>query len=311
MTYVYYPPTPIVVPLTGDAGFKLRKTAQNLAIETGRLRGPQSGSEAERSYGFLAQMVIRNALGMPPINPAKDEGFDLSLPSGVKVDIKCRGGTLPFKEEYEGSGGFKREAKHNFFANQVYSDKLETDIYILTHLETPKAPRGSKTALPGTLRQKKWKLYVCGWVSKKRVKREGVYLPRGSITEQGNQWFAYRSEEIEFYNRHLNGFKDLKDIITIDKKDVKRDIETPLHLHLTSVDAVRIAIDLVGFRIMNKKLVGFIKQNLGINGNVPTILNPNQYYHLLRWLKSKGKVNDKEIKKLAAIMKEVEYKGKG
>jgi hypothetical protein len=309
MGYVYHPPTPIVIPLSGEDGFELRKQAQELAIETGRLKGAQSGSEAERSYGFLAQMVIRNALGMPPLDPEKDEGYDLILPSGVKVDVKCRGGTLPFEELYEGSGGFKREAKHNFFANQVYNDKLKTDIYILTHLETPKAPRGSKTSLPGTPAQRKWKLYVCGWVSRERVKREGVYLPRGSMTEQGRTWFGYRSEEIEFYNRHLEGFNSLKDIETITPEDVKKDEERLFSLHLTSVDAVRIATDLAGFGVINKETVEFVKHTLGINGNVPTILSPNQYYHLLRWLKSKGKVNDRDIDMIIGIMKEIEYKG--
>jgi len=309
MGYVYYPPTPIVISLVGEEGFKLRQQAQELALKTGRLKGAQSGSEAERSYGFLAQMVIRKALGLPPIDPEKDEGSDLTLPSGVKVDVKCRGGTLPFEEKYEGSGGFMREAKHNFFASQVYNDKLNANAYILTHLETPRAPKGSKTPLPGTPSQRKWKLYVCGWVSRERVKNEGVYLPRGSITEQGKGWFSYRSDEIEFYNRHLQGFKDLKDISTITPEDVKRDEERSLSLHLTSVDAVRIANNLVGLGVINKETAEFVKQDLGINGNVPPILSPNQYYHLLRWLKSKGKVNDNNIEKLMAIMKEIEYKG--
>lgn len=307
--YTYHRPTPILIDLYGPEGFELRQKAFDLATSTGRLPGVQSGSLAERSYGFLAQMAIRKHLGMPIEPEGEDEGYDLVLPSGVKADIKCRGGTLPFEEEYAGSGGFKREAKHNFFAGQVFSTKLKTDIYILTHLETPKAPRGSKTSLPGTLKQRKWKLYVCGWVSNERVKKEGVYLPRGSITEQGRQWFGYRSEEIEFYNRHLNGFATLNDILTIDKTNVKADAEKPMNLHLTSVDAVRIAVDLAGFGVINKDTVAYVKKELGIDGNVPPILNANQYYHLLRWLKSKGKVTDADIEKIVGIMKEIEFTG--
>ena len=126
-------------------------------------------------------MVIRNKLGMPEINPEDHPlGYDLLLPSGVKVDVKCRGGALPFKEEYESSDGIAREAKHNFFARQMHDERLDADIYVMTHLETP-----SKRELPGTTRQRKWILYICGWVSKERVANEGVYLPRGSLTEQG------------------------------------------------------------------------------------------------------------------------------
>ena len=44
---------------------------------------------------------------------------------------------LPFKEEYESSDGIAREAKHNFFARQMHDERLDTDIYVMTHLETP------------------------------------------------------------------------------------------------------------------------------------------------------------------------------
>jgi len=73
-------------------------------------------------------MVIRNKLGMPEINPEDHPlGYDLLLPSGVKVDVKCRGGALPFKEEYESSDGIAREAKHNFFVRQMYDGKKHQD----------------------------------------------------------------------------------------------------------------------------------------------------------------------------------------
>jgi len=96
-------------------------------------------------------MVIRNKLGMPEINPEDHPlGYDLLLPSGIKVDVKCRSGELAFKEEYESNDGIAREAKHNFFARQMYDERLDADIYVMTHLETP-----SKRELPGTTRQRK------------------------------------------------------------------------------------------------------------------------------------------------------------
>jgi len=305
--YQHHPPKPILIDLSSKEGFELRKRASEFVKEI-RVRNVEAGSEEEQTYGVLAEMVIRGELGFPEPDPKKREfGWDIKLPSEVKVDVKCRGGTLPFQELYDGSGDIKREAKHNFFARQIWDERLDTDIYIMTHLETPKPPRGQKTALPGTERQRKWKLYLCGWVSKERVKKEGVYLPRGAITEQGNRWFPYRGYEIEFYNQHLNGFSQIKDIMTIEKNDVLEDGKKVMNLHLTSVDAIRIAIDLIGYGILKDDVLEFLKEKLNIDKKVPPILHPNQYHHLLKWLKNEEKAKDEDIKKLSEIMQEVAY----
>jgi len=305
--YKYTLPKPILFPLSGQEGFELRKKAVEF-VEKVKVRGAEAGNEQEQTYGILAQMVIRKMLGLP-LEPEEEQskGFDILLSSGIKVDIKCRGGTKPFQEKYLGSGNLEREAKHNFFARQLWDDKLDTDIYVMVHLESPKAPRGKKTALPGTLRQRKWKLYICGWVSKERVKKEGVYLPRGAITERGNEWFAYRGYEVEFYHQHLNGFNSMKDLLLIDKKDVEEDGKKAMNLHLTSVDAIRIAIDLVGQGIIDKEIIEFLREKLGIKTKIPTIMHSNQYHHLLKWLKSHKRVKDKDIEKLSKIMQEVAY----
>lgn len=305
--YKYSLPKPIIIPLYGAEGFELRQKAVEFVNKV-RVMGAEAGNEQEQTYGILAQMGIRKLLGLP-LEPDEDQskGFDILLSSGVKVDIKCRGGTKPFQEKYMGSGDIEREAKHNFFARQVWNDKLDTDIYVMVHLECPKAPRGKKTALPGTLRQRKWKLYVCGWVSKERVKKEGVYLPRGAITERGNEWFAYRGHEIEFYHRHLNGFSDMKELLSIDKKDVEEDGRKAINLHLTSIDAIRIAIDMAGQGIIDREIIQFLKDKLEVNKKIPTIMHSNQYHHLLKWLKLHGKIKDKEIEKLSKIMQEMAY----
>jgi hypothetical protein len=307
MAYKYSSPKPIIIDLSGREGFEIRKKAAEF-VENLKVRGKEAGNEQEQTYGILAEMIIRKELGLPEPDPEKKElGWDINLPSEVKADVKCRGGTLPFQELYDGSGDIKREAKHNFFARQIWDERLNADIYIMTHLETPKPSRGQKTALPGTERQRKWKLYVCGWVSKERVKKEGVYLPVGSITEQGKKWFAYRGYEIEFYNQHLNGFSQIKDILVIDKKDVLEDQNKGMNLHMTSVDAIRIAIDLIGYGILDKDVLEFLKEKFKIDKEVPPILHPNQYHHLLKWLKVEGKVNDKDLEKLSEIMQEVAY----
>lgn len=303
--YKYCRPKPIVIKLTDELGFKLRQKAAEYIAENKNVTGAERGSSEEQGFGALAEILIRNKLGMPDINPGDHPvGYDFLLPSGVKVDVKCRGGALPFKEEYESSDGVAREAKHNFFARQIHDESLDADVYVMTHLETP-----AKRELPGTTRQRKWTLYVCGWVSKERVVNEGVYLPRGSLTEQGRTWFTYRGQEIEFYNRNLNGLEKIEDLLNIEKEDVERDKKQKGNLNLTSADAVRIAYDLIGRGILSEKHLSFIQRETKLGKIVKPVLHANQYFHLLKWLKEKGVVSADEIKKVRKILEEEPFSG--
>lgn len=305
--YKYRHPKPIVIKLTDKLGFTLRQKAADYVAENLNRTGAERGNVEEQSFGALAEIVVRNKLGMPEINPENHPvGYDLLLPSGVKVDVKCRGGTLPFREEYLSSDGIPREAKHNFFARQVYDEGLETDIYLMTHLENPGR---KKNTLPGTTRQRKWILYVCGWVSKPRVIREGVYLPRGSLTEQGRTWFAYRGQEIEFYNRNLNGLEEVENLLSIESPDVEKDKTRKGDLNLTSVDAVRIAYDLIGRGVLSDRHLAFVQKETGLSQVIKPILHPNQYFHLLKWLKEKGALTDVELEKASKILQEEPYSG--
>lgn len=303
--YKYFHPRPIVIKLTDQWGFDLRQKAAKHIEENQNRTGAERGSKEEQGFGLLAEMVVKNKLGMPEFNNEEHPiSYDLLLPSGIKVDVKCRGGALPFQEEYMSSDNIPREAKHNFFARQIFDSKLDADIYLMTHLETPK-----KRDLPGTKRQKKWIIYICGWVSKERVSREGVYLPRGSLTEQGKTWFTYRGQEIEFYNRNLNGLEKIEDLFDIEKNDVEIDKTKKGDLNLTSVDAIRIAYDLIGRGVLEQKHLDFIREKVGLSQIVKPILNPNQYYHLLDWLKENNQIADAEIEKLHSILPEQPYDG--
>lgn len=303
--YKYYHPKPIIIKLTDELGFQLRQKAAEYMVANENVTGAERGTYEQQGFGMLAEIVIRNKLGMPEINPEDHPlGYDILLPSGVKLDVKCRGGALPFKEEYESDDGIAREAKHNFFARQIYDEKLDAEIYLMTHLETP-----SKRELPGTTRQRKWILYTCGWVSKERVVREGVYLPRGSLSERGRGWFPYRGQEIEFYNRNLNGLERIEDLTTIEASDVEKDKSHEGDLNLTSVDVIRIAYDLIGRGVLSEKHLTFIQKEIGLNKIVKPILHSNQYFHLLGWLKEKGALNDNEIKNAHKILQEEPYSG--
>jgi hypothetical protein len=130
--YTYSHPKPIVVQLTGMPGFELRQKAADYVKENLNRTGAERGSAEEQGFGALAEIIIRNKLQIPEINP-KDHpiGYDILLPSGVKVDVKCRGGALPFKEIYESNDGIGREAKHNFFARQIYDENLDVIVQLL------------------------------------------------------------------------------------------------------------------------------------------------------------------------------------
>ena len=303
--YKYHHPKPIVVKLADALGFQLRQKAAAYITANQNRTGAERGSSEEQGFGALAEMVIRNKLQMPEINPEDYPiRYDILLPSGVKLDVKCRGGALPFKEEYDSNDGIAREAKHNFFARQIHDTNLDADIYLMTHLETPK-----KRELPGTSRQRKWVLYICGWVSKTRVENEGVYLPRGSLTEQGRTWFTYRGQEIEFYNRNLNGLETVEDLTSILPEDVEQDKQRKGDLNLTSVDAVRITYDLIGRNVLSEKHLAFIQKEIKLDKIVKPILHANQYMHLLKWLKEKGIVSNGEIEKAREVLTEEPFSG--
>ncbi len=298
--YKYHYPAPLVISLNDELGFQLRQKAANYLGSNRNTTGAERGNNEQQGFGALAEIVVRNKLGMPELNPGDHPlAYDILLPSGVKADVKCRGGSLPFKEEYESDDGIPREAKHNLFARQVHDKKLDTDLYLMTHLETP-----NKATLPGTTRQRKWILYVCGWVSKDRVLKEGVYLPRHSLSERGRNWMQYRGQEIEFYNRNLNGLKGVNDLLTIETSDIEKDRNKQGGLNLTSVDAIRIAYDLVGRGVLSQLHIDFIKKELKINKNVKPILNPNQYFHLLKWLREKNELTENELQKARQILQE-------
>jgi hypothetical protein len=303
--YKYQHPKPIILKLIDDWGFSLRQKVAKHLVSNRNITGAERGTSEQQGFGALAQAVVRNKLGMPDFTPDDHPlGYDILLPSGVKIDVKCRGGALPFQEEYESDDGIAREAKHNFFARQIHDENLDTDVYLLTHLETPKEDK-----LPGTKRQKKWVLYICGWVSKERVYREGVYLPRGSLSERGRNWMQYRGQEIEFYNRNLNGLNDINDLLSVESSDVEKDKTHKGDLNLTSVDAVRIAYDLVGRGVLSKEHLAFVQKEVGLAKIVKPILHANQYFHLLKYLKEKGAVTDIEIEKAHQILQEEPYSG--
>ncbi len=310
--YKYVHPKPIEISLSGKDGFKLRETAATYIAKNPNITGAQRGSIAEQSYGALAEIVIRHHLGMPEINPEDHPlGYDIGLPSGVKVDVKCRGGEKPFLENYMGGDSLPRESKHNFFTRQLHAENLDADVYVLTHLRRPKVV-ANQPLLPGSARQRIWTLYVCGWVSKSRVLREGVYLPPGAISERGREWFAYRANETEFYNKNLNGLSQIGDLLKIDAADVIEDQEKMGDLNLTRVDTLRIGYDLLGRGILLKKHLDYIRETTNLGAEAGSFLHANQSHHVLKWLLENKVVSKSEYTEMAQkLPPEINFTGLG
>ena len=67
--YQYHHPRPIIVKLTDELGFELRKKASEYISAYKNQTGAERGSSEQQGFGALAEMVIRNKFGMPEINP--------------------------------------------------------------------------------------------------------------------------------------------------------------------------------------------------------------------------------------------------
>jgi len=128
--------------LNGPDGLGLRQQA--LAEAEAALRsGGESGNIDQQATGKLAEIVLRKLV--PAVADPADLGHDFILPTGLRVDSKCRGGEQPFERAYFAAPQrHPREAKHNFDAGQIFGGdvtrggrKGNADIYVLSHLQRP------------------------------------------------------------------------------------------------------------------------------------------------------------------------------
>ena len=246
---------PIEIDLSTPEGFKMRQMA-NEEVEnnwekkyrklqrkkrTGRTTGLDEGKiKLQMKIGILVEMVIRNRVGLPIVRTEEEQfdpkrgglAQDLYNENKVLMDIKTEGADLEFALQYprmvDGKDdGIPRESKHNFFVRQFYNPKLiATDIFIICRV---RSPAKKNEEFPGTERQTKWKMWICGWTSKVRAIKQGVLIPRGGLSERGESGImSYIDDEIEFYQHALNEIKDLniwfhgitkEDVIKDEKRD--------------------------------------------------------------------------------------------
>lgn len=83
--YSYHNPKPIVIKLTDELGFSLRQKAADFVEKNMTTTGAERGSKEQQGLGALAEIIIRNQLNMPEINPEDHlVSYDILLPGGVK-----------------------------------------------------------------------------------------------------------------------------------------------------------------------------------------------------------------------------------
>ena len=256
----------------------------------------------EVKRGYLAQYVIRKGVGLAGIDADDiDYSADLTNPHGIKIDVKSEGITIGFQEVYGGSGAVPRQAKHNFYPRQLLDPNLKsTDLFLVTRIQTGDSFPGS-----GRGSEKRWNLWVCGWVSKKRVMQEGVLIPRGGITEQGQKFFAYRSHNVEFYQYALNPVDDLVGWFNrMTKDDVRKDESRHPDdtRQCTSADAQRIMGDLLIKRVIERGEFDNIGRAMGLEGkHVPSILHSNHTVRFVRYLIRQGHLQADVLERLSKV----------
>ena len=82
--YKYHHPKPIIMKLTDELGFRLRQKAAEYMVANENVTGAERGTSEQQGFGILAEIVIRNKLGMPEINPEDHPlGYDILLPSRI------------------------------------------------------------------------------------------------------------------------------------------------------------------------------------------------------------------------------------
>jgi hypothetical protein len=107
----------------------------------------------------------------------------------------------------------------------------------------------------------------------------------------------------------LNGFAKIEEVLNLEPKDIDADKKESGALNLTFVDAVRITYDLIVRGVLLPGHLKYVQQETGLDRIVKPILHPNQYCHLLKWLKKNGKLTAEEEKKAGEILKEEPFQG--
>ena len=302
----------ILIDLNGPENHAFRKEVSDHVDDRWDVLRPkfgitkQSNAESRKmeiKRGFLAQYVVRLNVGLAGIDDGDDSDYsaDLITPSGITIDVKTEGINFDFQEEYAGSGGVMRQAKHNFHPRQLYDPNLaKTDIFLVVRMRT-----GGKFPGSGMRTEKKWKMWICGWVSKKRVINEGVLIPRGGITEQGGSFFAYRGHNVEFYQNALNPVESLQAWFGgLTRDEIERDeaANPDSTMQCTTADAQRIAGDLLARNVISRGQFDSINRAIGLGeARVPPVLHSNHTVRFVRYMVNRGLLSDDTLGRLESV----------
>ncbi len=135
--------------------------------------------------------------------------------------------------------------------------------------------------------------------------REGVLIPRGGITEQGQKFFAYQSHNVEFYQYAMNPVNDLASWFNhITRDDVRRDESKHPDdtRQCTTADAQRIMDDLRVKRAIEREQSEEIGRAMNPEGmHVPSILHDNHTVRFVRYMIRQGHLPSTILERLGQV----------
>ena len=317
---------PLVIDLNGENGCELRKKASKY-VENNWNKGENFKEKMQKNknqsvaskklkmkLATLAEMVIRKRAGLRPKRTKYSEergglSADAVSKKGVIMDIKMEQVTKNFVNRWDSGDGYEimLDSKHNLYVKQVHHPKLKkTELYIITRLRMSgkKFPGGKRGKCSNN--EKNWKLWVCGWISKKRVLKEGVIIPLGNVSERNFEaYMAYKKNNIEVYQHTLNGITDLKQFFKeITKYDVEKDAKNKYgnFRQSTIADAQRVLQHLVFCKCITKREYDKINDSLDLKDVIiPPILHQNHIFSVVRHFIRNKQLGDSVLKKLEKL----------
>lgn len=286
-----------------------RYTLENRA---GQQENRAAGDAIQQWAGNMAESLVRIACGHGPIY-TKNAGTDPDLElNDCILDVKAMISPNYKEDGFPGTGGWIREPKNNLTPPNS-ADENDAYIFVRVRGAPNKTGEDGKKKFPddgapdgcinyvngskkiGLAVNPVFTATVIGWLSHEDTflypplipgGKGGGRIKKGGITESGMYWFAYmKSDDLEVFDHGLNEINEWTDITGLTKGMIDAQ-PTPSLPFLTTVDAHRVAIGLLGRGIISPETFGQISESLHFSiprEDVPTILQPTQYEVLLRW----------------------------
>lgn len=281
-----------------------RYTLENRA---GQQENRVAGNAIQQWAGNMAESLVRIACGLGAVY-TKIAGTDPDLElNDCYLDVKAMISRNYNEDGFRGTGGWLREPKNNLVPPDPED---ENHAYIFVRVRgAPNAtgedgskmfpddvaPDGCINYVNGSKKiglnaNPEFTATIIGWLSHGDTFLYPPLIPGGrgggGVSEGGMTWIHYQiSDNLEVFDHGLNEINELTDITGLTQDTIENQ-PPPSRPFLTTVDAHRVAIGLLGRGIISNEIYGQITESFEFpipREEVPTILQPTQYRVLLQW----------------------------